>query len=159
MHVSLELVLACSIGLLAVPAAAPSLGSANTVTPDCECVVTRNDFAVSIAGQGVLTECIACTPNSPLHYCTAAGNMVWTPSANCCATASDWGTIGSGFLDNCSSGLSLVCSGPTTSSHSCVKLCTDSPGTPIVFIAGVDDCNVPRNNLGGAQKHYTCIVQ
>lgn len=139
-----------------IASATPSGVGASTATPECECNVTRNDFAVSIPGQGVLTESIACTPNSPLYYCTASGNIVWTPSVNCCGAATDWGTSASATADSCVNLQGLACSGPTSNLHSCVAACT-LQGSAISFIGGIYDCTTPTPNpLGSARKDFLC---
>lgn len=160
MHVSLTSVLGCSLGLMMIASATPSGVGASTATPECECNVTRNDFAVSIPGQGVLTESIACTPNSPLNYCTASGNLVWTPSMSCCATTADWGTSGSGTVDSpCQNGQTVACTGATSNSHSCSVPCGAPPGNGMTFAAGIMNCSSPSTSLGAARKDYVCVIQ
>jgi hypothetical protein len=149
----------CTAALVLIPAP-PVLEAVTPLTPECECTETQNDFPFGVAGQGGLTESIACTANSPAGHCTAAGNITWSPTVTCCSPASNWSNnTNISFSQDCTASQTFTnCGGAQSNPHSCSSECVSDPGFELGFAAVIQDCNAIRNLLGVAGKKYRCKI-
>lgn len=154
-HISLLILLAVTMS------AAHYASSPTRRVLSCECWTYSNTFPMNVPGggginQGALTESMSCVVETTLQLCTAAGNVVWTPSVSCYPTG-EWSNQYSFSIDlNCISNSAAFsnCSTSTSNFHSCSASCPPTSYFQLRALGYVKDSGA--SNLGFAEKLFRC---